>query len=528
MRSKRVLALLIAMIMLISVALTACGKTNNATPTQSSESNGGTGSKEGLAALYPEVDFSKRVTINVYQLGAAPKDKDRVVAEINKIIEPEINTTLKLNFIDWADISTKYSLILAGGEDVDLVFTAPWNYYYQEAAKGAFLEITDEFLSRAMPQTKQTQHPESWDSVKINGKIFGVPKNVISPEHKFVAIREDLREKYNIPELKSWNDYENYLVTIAKNETPVSGIFGIAASANNAELRRVWGQQYDIFDGQNANIGPFAYLWNNGALPDDDDFFVYWDSPYIREFCKRMKYLAENGAWSQDALSNTVSDDDAFANGTGASIAWNGTVYTYGKLAEKNIPGAKVSYWDLTPNSRVNAENYSNAIMAIATASKYQDRAGVLLDIMKNYTPVYRLYVGGIEVEHYTATKDGKRALGPKADDYPWDNCGWGIRRNDLLEQADRDPREVALDATFVDRLVLPPTNGFSFDQEPVKNEMAAIESIINEYQAVLELGMVDDVDATIDEMVSRMYQAGLEKVKEEFLNQYHAWLATR
>jgi len=538
MKRNRVLAILLAMVMLIAcLALAGCAKAGDPpandpgteTPSKSGDSEGQSGEAgDPLASLYPEVDLSKRVTLNVYQLGAAPKDRDRVVEEINKILEPEVNTTLKLNFIDWGDIATKYSLILAGGEDVDIVFTAPWNYYYQEAAKGAFMEITDEFLTKYMPQTKQTQVPEAWDSVKINGKIFGVPKNVMSPEHKFLAIREDLRLKHNIPALTDWASYENFLVTIAQKETPESGIFGIAAAAGNGELRRVWMQQYDMFDGVNAQIGPFAYLYNGGAIPKEEDFFLYWDSSYMRDFAKRMKYLYENGAWSQDALSATVSDDDSFANGTGASIAWNGTVYSYGKQAEKNIPGAVAGYYDITPNSRVIAENYSNAIMAIAMASKYKERAGMLLDILKNYTPVYRLYVGGIENEHYIVTPEGLRDKGPKADDYPWDNCGWGIRRNDLLEQANRDPREVTLDETFKPRMIVPPTNGFVFDQDPVKNEMAAIDSVTNEYAPMLELGMVDDVDATIDELVNRIKQSGLDKVQAEFLNQYRAWLATK
>ena len=533
MKKYRALLFLLTLIVLItSVVLSGCGD-NTVTaqkPTSAPQSttNQPTQSGDTLASLYPQVDITKPVTIYSYQLGAAPKDLDKVVTEINKILEPETNTSIKINFIDWGDISTKYSLILAAGEDVDLVFTAPWNYYYQEAAKGAFMEITDDFLTKAMPKTKETQVQEAWDSVKINGKIYGVPKNVMTPEHKFVAIREDLREKHNIPALTDWTSYENFLVTIAEKETPVSGIFGIAASINNNELTRIWMQQYGIFDGENAQNGPFAYLYNGGALPKEEDFFVLWDSQYMREFAKRMRYLAEKGCWSQDALSGTVTDDDAFANGQGASIAWNGTVYTYGKLCEKNIPGAVAGYYDLTPDSIVHAENYSNCIMAIASASKYPDRAGMVLDLLKNHTPLYRLYVGGIENEHYIVTEDGLRDKGPAADDYPWDNCGWGIRRDDLLGVANEDPRESTLNATFVPRMVVPPTNGFVFDQVPVKNEMAAVQAIIDEYRPILELGMVEDVDKTIDEMMNSMNRSGLDIVKTEFLNQYKAWLSSR
>lgn len=536
MKRNKALVLLLALVMLVSsIALSGCGKTEDTPATTSTETPEATASTQpaesvdegSIASQYSQIDLSKPYTVNVYQLGDAPKDLQKVNDAINEILK-DVNTTLKMNFIAWGDLATKYSLILAGGEDVDLMFTAPWNYYYSEVPKGAFMEITDEFLTKCMPQTKQTQEPAAWDSVKINGKIYGVPKNVMSPEAKFVAIRDDLRLKYGLPALTDLASYENYLTMIAEKETPVSGIFGIAASAGNAELQRVWMQQSEIFDGVNAQIGPFAYLYNGGVVPKESDFFVLWDSQYMRDYYKRMKYLYEKGAWSKDALSGTVSDDDAFANGQGASIAWNGTVYRYGKLAEKNIPGAVVGYYDLTQGKVVNAENYSNAIMAIAAASKNQERSGMVLDLLKNYTPLYRLYVGGFENEHYKVTADGLRDLGPAADNYGWDNCGWGIRRNDLLDMANEDPREKTLNATFKPRMVVPPTNGFVFNPEPVKNESAAVQAVIDEYQPMLQLGMVDDVDAKINEMLERMKKSGLETVKTEFLKQYSAWLATK
>ena len=146
--------------LITSVVLSGCGD-NTVTaqkPTSAPQSttNQPTQSGDTLASLYPQVDITKPVTIYSYQLGAAPKDLDKVVTEINKILEPETNTSIKINFIDWGDISTKYSLILAAGEDVDLVFTAPWNYYYQEAAKGAFMKLL--MISLLKPCKKQRRH----------------------------------------------------------------------------------------------------------------------------------------------------------------------------------------------------------------------------------------------------------------------------------------------------------------------------------------------------------------------------------
>ena len=313
MKTKNALvSLLLVIVMLITVFVVGCGSktetdanssantsendtTNDTTNEDVSDSEG----SSDLVDLYSHIDLSKPYTVTMYVVGDRPEDTDLVMEEINKILESEFNTTLDLKHIAWADISTKYSLILAGGEDVDLMFTAPWNYYYTEAAKGAFMEITEEFIEKYMPQTHVTQAPESWQSASINGKVYAVPKNSISPEHKFVAIRDDLREKYGLEPLTDWDTLEEYLVTIAEKETPESGIWGIAASGNNSELRNVWNQRFNLM--HEMGTGPFGYLYNDGKVPSIDDFFVYWDSEYFRDFAKRMKYLREKGVWSQDA-----------------------------------------------------------------------------------------------------------------------------------------------------------------------------------------------------------------------------------
>lgn len=528
-RKRSLLSLLLVLVLTVVIMLASCAPETVSTPTASPAPDNTAAPDETSDPEetpsdnpYNQLDLSKPYTVNMYVLGDTPADTPLVLDEINKTLEAEYNTTLDIKFIAWSDHSTKYSLILAGGEDVDIMFTAPWSYYYTEAAKGAFLEITDEFIANAMPQTKLTQAPESWQSAAINRKIYAVPKNHMSPEQKYVAIRDDLREKHNVEPLTDFTSLVNYLVTIAEKETPESGIWGLAASAGNAELSAVWKQQFEIM----TVFEPYSYLYNNGTLPTAADFFLYWDSQYFRDFAKQMKDMSDKGVWSQDALTNSVSDDDAFANGQGACIAWNGTVFQYGKLAEDNL-GATVGYYDITSEQVVMAENYNNALFAIAAASKNPERAGMVLDLLKNDTKLYRLFVGGIEGKHYINIDDQYHEKGPDADKYSWDQFAWGVRRTDL-QPNDLDPRQVTLEDTFKERMALPPHNGFVFDELPVKNEVAAINAIRDEYLGMLELGMVDDVDVTIDEMVSRMNTSGLEIVKTEILKQYQTWLDTK
>ena len=56
----------------------------------------------------------------------------------------------------------------------------------------------------------------------------------------------------------------------------------------------------------------------------------------------------------------------------------------------------------------------------------------------------------------------------------------------------------------------------------------SAVNSVLGEYIGMLQLGLVDDVDKTIDEMLSRIYDAGMQEVYDEFYRQYEAWYQTR
>ena len=57
---------------------------------------------------------------------------------------------------------------------------------------------------------------------------------------------------------------------------------------------------------------------------------------------------------------------------------------------------------------------------------------------------------------------------------------------------------------------------------------MDAVDSIVKDYYPSLELGLVDDVDASIDEMEKKCKDAGLDQITEELKSQYTAWAATR
>ena len=553
MKKKKLTSLILAACLTLT-ALTGCGNSSNDAPAadtaantsaaNSSDSSGSTASADISAALdalpaaigegtitatpemYANTDLSTPYTVNMYLIGDTPNDWDRVLELTNKYLEP-FNTQLAVTFMSWSDYQTMYSLVLAGGEQVDLIFTAPWCYMYSEAPKGSFYVLTDDFIADHMPLANKYQDKESWDETTISGQTVAVPANQAQAMGKIVAIRQDIAEKYGINELKGWEDYMNYMQTVAKNETPESGIYAEAASGDNNELWDVYRQQYDTFLALDSDYLDMIYEYN-GSIPSQDDIKIAYDTDYFRSYAHDMKTLADAGCWSRSALNETVTDDDAFGALQGASIAWNGSVFTYMEQAEQT-EGVECMAYDLTTDHFVGCEAFSNNDMAIAAGSKNPERAAMVLDLIKFDTYLNRLLILGIEGEHYSLDDEGYYTELEKSADYAAFaiSASWAIKNGDLNE-AGVSEREKKITNAWAERVENNPTITFVFDDTSVSSYTASVKMVLDNYVPMLELGLVDDVDATLDEMMQKCYDAGLQEVYDEFFRQYNEWVATR
>ncbi len=72
--------------------------------------------QDSAAKTYNGQDVSEPVELVMYYIGDRPEDEDKVLDQINDLLQEKINATLTLKNLSMSDYSTKYSLTLAGGE----------------------------------------------------------------------------------------------------------------------------------------------------------------------------------------------------------------------------------------------------------------------------------------------------------------------------------------------------------------------------------------------------------------------------
>ena len=203
-KGKKFLALVMAG-MLSLTALAGCGNGDSGQQDSGTPSGGdatsqeegtsresGGGSEAGAGGLtYNGQDVSEPVELVLYYIGDKTEDQDKVLAEVNKILQEKINATLVLKNMSASDYTTNYSLTIAGGETIDLIYTSTWAYYQSEANKGAFAEVTDQIIDDYMPLHRASQSDASWGQARIGGKVYFVPCNMANVVGNAVVIRGD-------------------------------------------------------------------------------------------------------------------------------------------------------------------------------------------------------------------------------------------------------------------------------------------------------------------------------------------------
>lgn len=170
-RLKTIMSYLMIAAMLMALLTGCVGKeTTNKSGNTDKEIENQSGSEAKFT--YNNQDVLEPVELIMYYIGDETEDEDLLLIEINKILKEKINATIVLKNISVSDYSTKYALTIAGGENVDMIYTSTWAFYQSEANKGAFAEVTDQVLKDYMPQHKENQAEASWGQAKIGGKVF--------------------------------------------------------------------------------------------------------------------------------------------------------------------------------------------------------------------------------------------------------------------------------------------------------------------------------------------------------------------
>ena len=174
----------------------------------------------------------KTVTpLKMILVGEKPVIYDEIYGKLNEMLRQDIGAEVNIEYYNYSDLKQKYSLLFSSGEDFDIVFSADWIQYNQQAAKNSFMEITDDMLKKNAPKTYEQINDRIKKEVSVNGKMYMVPNTAQEYSDRVAIIRGDLREKYGMKPLETVDDFEKYLEAVAKNESDIIPLVNLEAIA---------------------------------------------------------------------------------------------------------------------------------------------------------------------------------------------------------------------------------------------------------------------------------------------------------
>ena len=514
--AKRILSLIL-ILLLITAHAAGCGPSGSSGNTEDSK-----GEDRRDNPWADIMDLSEKKTVHLVVIGSRPDDFDEVLVKINERLDLLIHTSLEVSFISLSDWMVVYPLMLTGGESIDLIYTASWCNYSQEAMRGAFRELTDELFRTYMPVSARDTPEKVLRQAEVNGKIYALPRTYTDHSgYGAVLIRDDILSETGISEVKSYDEYEEFLFCAASLKKDGYGFYAFPSLPMVSELMLPREHMLSV-------TRELVWDTDKGEITPEKVVFLYDTDEYL-EHCLRMARWAEAGVWPSNAISGTIHTLTQFEAGRSFSVvARQHEAQNY--LDAIRLKGMSASYsCILDPDAFIKDNDYSGDMIAISGNSSDPYRAALCLDVLKNDREVNLLCHGGIEGRHYLLNPDGSRERGPEYSDYIWSDWAWALR-NEKFYPLENQSEEVRKVSKEMDAHLIPDEMwtlaGFHTDDSEIEAELSVIRSLIQEYEDSFNLGVFGAETAEkVGEFRSRLHEAGLDRVMEVWRKEISAYL---
>ena len=477
-------------------------------------------SSEGQSAAAPAADLVP-ITYH-YGLGAgAPTDLQEVQDALNEILNAKIGVNLTLEPTAFGAYNDKMQLLLAAGEECDIIFTAPWiNSYANNVANGVLMPLDDLLLDHA-PGLWASMPPSTWEAARVQGKIYGVINQQIFPKPWGVNVRKDLLEKYDfsLDDVSRWEDMEPFLQAVLEGEgiTPV-----YAQSAGSPNL---WRSQYWGYDPLDDGIGFIGVKANDESMTVVNilDTVEYEESARLSQKWYDAGYFPENPA--------DVAEADAMFRA--GEFAMNYHVEKPGNDVENQTKyGWEFVSKNLTNPLILDTAGATATLNGICKTSKNPEKAMEVLEEFNTNVEVYNMLAHGIEGKHWEWADEANKVFkfpdgidgststyNPNAD-WEFGNQFNGYYRD--AKQVGAWEKTKEMNDTAFPSVAL----GFVVDRTPIQTEIAQTTAVWKELATPLANGWVSWDDAAADTK-EKLDAAGAQVIIDEVQRQLNDWAAT-
>lgn len=510
---KRTLSLILVLVMVLSM-FAGCGSAKDDGTVTATVKPTGEKTVEATEQA-PALDTSKQVEIIMYALGTEPAGQQLIWDKLNEMLLDELNCTLKVNYISFADYPNKYPLLFSSGEVFDIAYTASWLNYASLAQRGAFMPL-DELWPTYAPNNYAQASETAKKQAQLNGVTYCVPSLNRTYSAYGPIYRTDLVKDLGFDkEIKNFADVEEYCDLIKANYPDMMPISIYSMGSEIDDCFMYYNKMYPITGSQGS------FLWIDPS-EDHPTVTAYYDYAKTPEFLEMMSRWNEKGFYPKSALSDT--DSAKFKNSAAALLFHNSDNYVANVI---NYPDWDVKYANFATD--ISNLSFTQDAMVISNTSKNPERAMAVWDYLTTNEEAFLLFYYGIEgVSYELNDKDEITMI--DTDNYNTSTM-WAVRNSNFMKNsvgtpADYDEMKANWDKSIDDNKGAQKYRSFVLDTSAIETEWTSCVNVHQQYWWPLELGYTDAV-AGLEEYQKMMKAAGIDTVIAEVQRQIDEYVAS-
>lgn len=508
----------ISMLLALSVMTAALGGCGSDSSSDSSTANGGA---DNQASVSDEEPYE--IVVELIGSGVAQKDVGMVEEAINEITVPAINCTVKFREITIADHATQLGLLGTDGDRLDIVFVG-YTTSMQDLVSNGLLVGLGDYLETYAPEMLE-KAGVLMDACYVGDDYYCVPGNYYPAVEDAVVYDVETFQKYNIeiPENPEASyDYMNKLFENIKS----SDFDGYCYTAGDGVGVNITGQRMDKLGSAMGADGIYGVLMD---LENDTEIVNVFDTDEYLQECLQRRAWWEDGSMVPDSLTSGTTLVAAMqARQVCASVSAVNATYVPNN---KKITGVECDSVTIG-EPYLTGSSIPEYGLGVTVTSEHPEKAVQLLNLIMTNPELANIMNYGIEGVHYEKVSE-------HIIDYPEgvdaSNVGYGIQIvsfGDSSEIYQRAPFTEewyeTLDEFSAENATVSQAFGYVFDSSPVKTQVAAVSSVVGEYNPSLMCGMVEDVEGRVAQFREALKTAGIDDIIAENQRQFDEWRASK
>ncbi len=509
--------ILINVVVVLMLILAAC--TPSTTPTSAPEGDTSPEVEETEAeAEEPEETEASEppveLTLHYMSFGEPPEDMAMVQEELNRITKEKINAIVKFEPLSFGVYAEQINLMLSSQEPFDLFISTLTQNFQGKVNSGQLLPLND-LLDEYGQGIKEAVGEVYLQAGSVEGEVYGVPTIRDFAADTEYVMRADLVEKYDIDtsQIDSLESITPILEVIHENEPDMAPLLPNIVSGTILDT-------YLPYDPLGDYMGVLMDYGQNLEVVN------LFETEEYASWVNLVRDWYTSGYIMEDIATSTSDKYTLFMNDAGFSFIARGKP-GYEAQEETSLGGMDVDCIPFTP-AFANTSTVANVMWSIPMSSEHPEEAMQFLNLLYSDPEIFNLVIWGIEGEHYIKVSDTVITYpeGVTMSDVGYYMQGWQFGNQYLeytLEGTNPDIWDEMRE--FNENAVTSQAMGFVFDSSNVKNEVAAVTNVMDQYRLGLETGTLDP-ETELPKFIQALKDAGIDMIIAEKQTQLDAWAA--